>query len=88
MVTTRKRKKGKGCGIETLALFVTGLINTKKNWSSRIAQLFTNMTSSHGDTGSIPGLAQWVKDPVLPWLCCRSQMQLRSRVVAVAVAVA
>ena len=32
-----------------------------------MAQWLTNPTRKHEVVGSIPGLAQWVNDPVLPW---------------------
>ena len=41
------------------------LIKKIKKWSSPCGSVVTNPTSNHEDVGSIPGLAQWVKDLVL-----------------------
>ena len=38
-----------------------------------MAQWLMNGVCHRGGTGSIPSLVQWVKDPLLPQLWCRSE---------------
>ena len=38
----------------------------KEVWSSCLGAAEMNPTRNHEVVGSIPGLAQWVKDPALP----------------------
>ena len=44
---------------------ITGVLRNKRLRSSHRGSAATHLTSIHEDIGSIPGLVQWVKDPVL-----------------------
>ena len=80
---------GKWLGYEarTHVSELRALIKRPQRWSSHCGSVETNLTSIHKNTGSIPGLAQWVKgssvavscgvghrhgsDLALLWLWCR-----------------
>ena len=51
------------CETNITLILKPGLIYMK---SSHCDAVEMNTTSIHEDAGLIPGLAQWVKDPVLP----------------------
>ena len=43
------------------------LLEKWHQWSSRCGSVVNELTRNHEVAGSIPGLAQWVKDLALPW---------------------
>ena len=78
----RRERVGPSEHLPSYNLLAWALVKT--TWSSRCGSVVTKPANIHGDTGSSPGLTQWVKDQCYCELWCRSQTWLGS-CVAVAV---
>ena len=49
-----------------MCMQIKSAVKNKMFGSCRCGSAATSLTSIHKDVGSIPGLAQWVRDPALP----------------------
>ena len=53
-------------GLELRTEVISKFLKASQEGSSCCGSVEMNLTCVHEEVGSIPGLAQWVKDPVLP----------------------
>ena len=64
--TGEERRCGRGSGAKGIACGPELKYKQIFDGVSVVVQWLTNPTRNHEVVGSIPGLAQWVKDPALP----------------------
>ena len=68
VIEKTKQRNGWGCRGERGSNRIFGDGDTEVRLggeSSHRGLVVTNLTSAHEDSGSIPGLLQWVRDPAL-----------------------